>query len=192
MAVPNTPQPGGGAKHPLAGGGAKHHPASGGAKHPPADAGDKHPPASGGAQTPLAGGGAKCVLGLCSQRDDCSWTVVTDVASALVSEHLTGLDDDLCSLIAPRRHVSASAPHTNVGARASFWHVGYSASQWTKVINMSRLKAPSRPTRTMSTSCSKALDENVTKLHIPHSVQSSPSLLGKTSSFSMCQGSWPY
>ena len=56
--------------------------------------------------------------------------------------YAASLDDELCSIIAPSRHLSASAPHTDVGARATFWHVGSSASQWTKVTNMSRLKAP--------------------------------------------------
>ena len=38
----------------------------------------------------------------------------------------------------------------------------------------------------------EALDENVTKSHIPLSVQSSLSFLGKTSSFSRCRGCGPF
>ena len=44
---------------------------------------------------------------------------------------VAGLDDELFSLIATRRHVGASAPRTDVDAHTSRWYVGSNASQWT-------------------------------------------------------------
>ena len=46
-----------------------------------------------------------------------------------------GLDDGLFSLIAPCRHVGASAPRTDVDAHTSRWYVGSNASQWTVCTN---------------------------------------------------------
>ena len=52
-------------------------------------------------------------------------------ACLLSGSQTLGLDDELFSLIAPRRHVSASAPRTDVDAHTSRWYVGSNASQWT-------------------------------------------------------------
>ena len=74
------------------------------------------------------------------------------------------LDDELFSLIAPRRHVGASAPRTDVDAHTSRWYVGSNASQWTvknctfmhstsllgNTLYVSRLKALSRVCTTVN------------------------------------------